>query len=31
VVKAIEQDEEFKEEIKQMIDGVVPMIEYAIK
>lgn len=27
IVKAMEQDEEFKEEVKQMIDGVLPMIE----
>jgi hypothetical protein len=29
VVRAMKQDEEFKEEIKQMIDGVLPMIEAA--
>ena len=27
IVRAMEQDEEFKEEIKQIIDGVLPMIE----
>lgn len=30
IVKAMEQDEEFKEEIKEMIDGVLPMIEDAV-
>jgi len=27
IVKAVEQDEEFKKEVKQMIKGVLPMIE----
>jgi len=27
IVKAMEEDKEFKEEVKQMIDGVLPMIE----
>ena len=27
IVKAIEEDEEFKEEVKEMIDGVLPLIE----
>jgi len=31
IVKAMERDEEFKEEIKQMVDGVLPMIEDAMK
>jgi len=31
IVKAMEQDEEFKEEVKQMIDGVLPMIEHAME
>jgi hypothetical protein len=31
IVKAMEQDEEFKAEIKQMIDGVLPMIERAVE
>ena len=26
IVKAIEEDEEFKEEIKEMVDGVVELI-----
>lgn len=30
IVKAMEQDEEFKGEIKQMIDGVLPMLENAV-
>jgi hypothetical protein len=29
IVKTVEQDEGFKEEVKQMIDGVLPMIEDA--
>jgi hypothetical protein len=31
MVKAMEQDEEFKEEIKQIIDGVLPMIGNAMR
>jgi hypothetical protein len=31
IVKAMEQDEEFKEEVKQMIDAVLPMIEREVE
>ena len=31
IVKVIEENEEFKEEVKQMIDGVLPMIGEAMK
>jgi hypothetical protein len=27
IVKAMEEDEEFKQEVKEMIDGILPLIE----
>ncbi len=31
IVRVMEEDEEFKEEVKQMIDGILPMIEDAMR
>jgi len=31
IVKAMEEDEEFKEEVKQMLDSVLPMIEKVVE
>ena len=31
IVNAMEEDEEFKENIKEMVDGVLPLIREAVK
>ena len=31
IVKAMEEDEEFKEDVKEMIDGILPLIKGAIE
>jgi len=31
IVKAMEEDEEFKEEVREMINGVLPLIKGAIE
>ncbi len=31
IVKAMEHDEDFKKDIKEMVDGVLPMIEMGVE
>ena len=31
IVKAIEEDEEFKAQVKEIIDGILPMVEEAVQ